>query len=97
MASEKRNPLNPRLCVALCGNAGTRDSRPGRPRYEQSGSAIADGYLHVFGLWTGVAFHLGNPLQEAPELGALAKEEAAEFQKSDFIHFDAAIGLNAPP
>jgi len=43
-----------------------------------------------------VAFHLASPSQKAPEVVALPPHKFPEFQKTDLLHFDAGIGLNAP-
>src|SRR6202167_4004801 len=44
----------------------------------------------------GVAFHLGRPLEKAPETGALPPQKFPEFKKTDLRHLDAAVGLDAP-
>jgi hypothetical protein len=43
-----------------------------------------------------VTIHLGGPLQEAPEAGALDPQEFPKFQETDLGHFDASEGLDAP-
>jgi len=50
----------------------------------------------VAGFGAGVAVHGGGPFEEADEFVALAEEESPEFEEADLIHFDAAIGLDAP-
>src|SRR5215470_6568871 len=43
-----------------------------------------------------VALHLSCPLQETPQILALAPAELPKFQKSDLRHLDARVGLNPP-
>ena len=43
-----------------------------------------------------VAVHFGGPFEEAPEVGALAPDELPELEEADLLHFDAAVGFDAP-
>jgi len=43
-----------------------------------------------------VVLHFAGPLQETPEVAPLVPHKFPEFQESDLLHFDAAIGLDSP-
>jgi len=49
-------------------------------------------------LLTGVheVLHLRRPLQKSPEVAALAPQEFPELDKTDLLHFQTAVGFNAP-
>jgi hypothetical protein len=42
------------------------------------------------------AFHFHRPPQKTPEVSALSPEKFPEFDETDLLHFQAAIGLNPP-
>jgi YD repeat-containing protein len=50
----------------------------------------------VLGTGMDVAFHLGRPLQKAPQAGALNPHKFPEFQEPDLGHLDASESLHAP-
>ena len=52
--------------------------------------------LGIFWLGTRVVFHSCCPLQEAEQLMTRAPHEGPEFEKTNFVHLDASVGLDSP-
>jgi len=46
--------------------------------------------------WVGVGLHLGEPVEEAEELGAFGEEEAEEVAGTDFFGMEAGVGFESP-
>ena len=40
--------------------------------------------------------HLARPFEKTPQVAALAPEELPKFQEANLLHFQTAVGLNAP-
>src|SRR5437016_2177464 len=87
-------------CANSTSQTNTQVESNGSTR-ERQGTEVTGARLHkLLGFrslsWVYEVLHFRCPLQKSPEIAALAPEKLPEFDGTDLLHFQAAIGLNPP-